>query len=83
MHVGGRSAKYSAEVQQRPLTAASQHERQRTDLAATTAKRPVAPLVRDEKAAGSNPATPEAETQVITWLQDDPPASGSASSRFT
>ena len=40
---------YSAEVQQRPLTAASGYDRQHTELAGTTAKRPAAPLVRDER----------------------------------
>ena len=45
-----RQAKYSTEVQQRPLTVASQHDRQHTKLAGTTAKRPAA-LVRDERAA--------------------------------
>jgi hypothetical protein len=39
--------KYSAEVQQRALTTASQHDRQRTELAGTTVKRRAAPLVRD------------------------------------
>jgi hypothetical protein len=43
--------RYSAKVQQRPLTAASQHDRQHTELAGTTAKRPAPPLVRDEEAA--------------------------------
>jgi hypothetical protein len=47
------------------------------ELAETTNIRPAAPPVRDEKAAGSNPATPGAETQVVTWLQDDPSASAS------
>ena len=41
---------YSTEVQQRPLTAASEHDRQHTELAGATAKRPAAPLVRDEEA---------------------------------
>jgi len=45
-----RQAQYSTEVQQRPLTVASQHDRQHTKLAGTTAKRPGAPLVRDEEA---------------------------------
>jgi hypothetical protein len=35
-------------------------------LAGTADKRPAAPLVRDEEAADSNPATPKAETQVVT-----------------
>jgi hypothetical protein len=83
MQVSGRGAEYSTKVQQRSLTAASKHNRQHTELAGATAKRPAAPLVRDEKAAGSNPATRKQKTQVVTWLQDDPPASGSASLRFT
>jgi hypothetical protein len=45
-----RQAEYSSQVQQRPLTAASQHSRQHTELAGTTSKRPAAPLVRDEEA---------------------------------
>jgi hypothetical protein len=45
-----RQAKYSSQVQQRPLTAASNHDRQQTGLAGTTSKRPGAPLVRDEEA---------------------------------
>jgi len=53
-----RRAPYSNEVQQRPLTAARTHRRQHTKLAGTTAKRPAVLLVRDEEAAGSNPATP-------------------------
>jgi len=57
---------YSAEVQQRPLTTASQPNRQHTQQARTTAKRPALPLVRDEEAAGSNPATP---TQVTGHLR--------------
>ena len=44
---------YSAEVQQRAHTAAIEHDRQYTDLAGTTAKRPAAPLVRDEEASRS------------------------------
>jgi hypothetical protein len=55
---GSAPTTYSTEVQQRPLTAASEHDRQHTELAGATAKRPAAPLVRDEEAAGSNPATP-------------------------
>jgi hypothetical protein len=43
-------AQYSSNVQQRRLTTASQHDHQHTELAGTTAKRPAAPLVRDEKA---------------------------------
>ena len=49
--VGRDQQRYSTEVQQRPLTVASQHERQRTELAGTIAKRPAAPLVRDEEVA--------------------------------
>ena len=56
--------RYSAEVQQRPLTAACEHGHQHTELPATTDKRPAAPLVRDEEAAGSNPATPTEKVQV-------------------
>jgi hypothetical protein len=56
--------KYSAEVQQRPLTAASEHCHRHTELPAMTDKRPEAPLVRDEEAAGSNPATPTEKFQV-------------------
>jgi hypothetical protein len=55
---GGVGRSYSTEVQQRPRTAASSDDRQHTQLAGTTAKRPEAPLVRGEEAAGSNPATP-------------------------
>jgi hypothetical protein len=42
---------HSTEVQQRPLTTASQHDRQHPKLAGLTVKRPVAPLVRDEEAS--------------------------------
>src|ERR1039457_374300 len=42
--------KYSAEVQQRALTTASQRGRQHTEQAGTTTKRPALPLVRDEEA---------------------------------
>ena len=52
-------APYSAEVQQRHLTPAIEHDQQHTTLAGTTVKRPALPLVRDEEAAGSNPATPD------------------------
>ena len=48
-----RQAQYSNQVQQRPLTATSQHDHQHTDLAGTTDKRPAAPLVRDEEANAS------------------------------
>jgi hypothetical protein len=44
--------RYSAEVQQRPLTAASEDSHWHTELPATTGERPEAPLVRDEEAAG-------------------------------
>jgi hypothetical protein len=50
--------RYSAEVQQRPLTAANEHGHRHTEPPAMTGKRPEAPLVRDEEAADSNPATP-------------------------
>lgn len=53
-----RQAQYSSKVQQPPHTAASSDDRQHTQLAGTTAKRPAAPLVRDEAAAGSNPVRP-------------------------
>ena len=46
------AAPYSTEVQQRPRTAASSGGRQHTQLAGTTTKRPAAPPVRDEEAAG-------------------------------
>src|SRR5258708_38738518 len=49
---------YSTEVTQHPLPTASERGRGHTELAGTTDKRPGAPLVRDEEAAGSNPATP-------------------------
>src|SRR5260370_41001887 len=58
--------RYSAEVQQRARTAASQHDRQHPELAAMIVKRPAAPLVRDEEAAASNPATP---TRTLGRLQ--------------
>ena len=47
---GASSTRYSAEVQQHPLTTASEHGRWHTELAGTTDKRPGAPLVRDEEA---------------------------------
>src|SRR5256885_4940639 len=56
-------------LQQRPLTVASQHDRQHTRLAGTTAKRPAAPLVRDEEAAGSNPATPTIKLYVTACFR--------------
>jgi hypothetical protein len=62
-----REAPYSTEVQQRPRTAASSDDRQHTQLAGTTAKRPAAPLVRDEAAAGSNPANPATKPQVTGY----------------
>jgi hypothetical protein len=49
-HEPMRKAQYSSKVQQRPLTTASQHDRQHTELAGATDKRPAAPLVRDEEA---------------------------------
>jgi hypothetical protein len=52
------ASRYSSKVQQRPLTATSTSYRPRPALAGTADKRPAAPLVRDEEAAGSNPATP-------------------------
>ncbi len=58
-----RQAKYSSQVQQRPLTAASHHDRQHTGLVGTAAKRPGAPLVRDEEAA-----VPAAYPPRCTWL---------------
>jgi hypothetical protein len=48
-----RQTQYSNHVQQRPLTTAGQHDRQYTELAGTTAKRPAAPLVRDQEAVPS------------------------------
>jgi hypothetical protein len=57
---------YSAKVQQRSHIAPSNYDRQHTHLAGETAKRAARPLVRDEEAAGSNPATP---TQVRGHLQ--------------
>ena len=46
-----RQVLYSSQVQQRPLTIATQHDRQHTELTGMTAKRSEAPLVRDEEAA--------------------------------
>src|ERR1022692_1768640 len=54
--------KYSAEVQQRALTTASQRGRQHTEQAGTTTKRPALPLVRDEEAQR------EPGTAALTWL---------------
>ncbi|SRR6266851_4233743 len=63
-----RQAEYSSKVQQPPRTAASSDDRQHTQLAGTTAKRSAAPLVRDEEAAGSNPATPtRSEAISFSW----------------
>jgi hypothetical protein len=42
--------RYSAEVQQCPLTATSERDHRHTELAGTTDGRPGAPLVRDEEA---------------------------------
>ena len=42
--------KYSAKVQQRPLTAASEHWHRHTERPAMTDRRPAPPLVRDEEA---------------------------------
>jgi hypothetical protein len=50
-------AEYSSKVQQRPQTAASQHDRQCTEQAGRTAKRPAAPLVRDEEAVRNHDET--------------------------
>jgi hypothetical protein len=50
-----RQMPYSSKVQQRPLTNASQRDRQHTALARTTSKRPAAPLVRDEEAVHLRP----------------------------
>jgi hypothetical protein len=46
----GRVGRYSGEVQQRPLTTASQPGRQHTEHAGTMARHPALPLVRDEEA---------------------------------
>src|ERR1039457_282307 len=54
--------KYSAEVQHRALTTASQRGRQHTEQAGTTTKRPALPLVRDEEAQR------EPGTAALTWL---------------
>jgi len=43
------AAPYSTEIQQRPRTAATSGDRQHTQPPGTTAKRPAAPLVRDEE----------------------------------
>jgi len=49
--VGRGQQRYSTEVQQQPLTAASKHDHEHTELAGRMAKRPAAPLVRDEEEA--------------------------------
>jgi hypothetical protein len=58
-----RHASYSRKVQQRPLTVASQHDHQHTEVAGMTAKRPVAPLVRDEEAAYGHAGKPQIVAQ--------------------
>jgi len=50
--------------------AASQHDRQHPELAGLPVKHPAAPLVRDEDAAGSNPATPTMKLQVAALFRD-------------
>ena len=57
---------YSAEVQQRPLTVASQHDRQHTELAGTTTIRPAAPLVRDEEAAEPRPPSSVSPPRLVS-----------------
>ena len=47
------------------------HDQWHTELAGTTTKRPAAPLVRDEDAAGSNPATPTKETAGQARVADE------------
>jgi hypothetical protein len=54
----------ATEVQQRPLPAANKHDQRRTELAGTTAKRPAAPLVRDEEAAHGHVGKPQIVAQV-------------------
>jgi hypothetical protein len=81
-HEPMRKAQYSSKVQQRPLTTASQHDRQHTELAGATDKRPAAPLVRDEEAAGSNPATPTRKPQVTRHPVTCGSHSASADVRF-
>ena len=74
-------AEYSSKVQQRPQTAASQHDRQCTEQAGRTAKRPAAPLVRDEEAVRNHDETaaleedrgivpPQVEAMVLTGDAD-------------
>ena len=48
---------HSGKVQQQPRTAASSDDRLHTQLAGTTAKRPAAPLVRDEEAVRNHDET--------------------------
>ena len=62
------AGRYSSKVQQRPLTVTSTSYHPRPALAGTADKRPAAPLVRDEEAAGSNPATPTGKRQVTRHL---------------
>jgi hypothetical protein len=58
-----------SQVQQQPLTAASQHNRQHTEQAGRMAKRPAAPLVRDEEAC----LTPKVDTNDpgLRWISMD------------
>ena len=44
-----RQTQYSNHVEQRPLTAADQYGRQRTEFAGTMARHPAAPLVRGQR----------------------------------
>ena len=71
--------RYSTEVQQRPLPATSIHDRQHTELAGTTAKRPAPSVVRDEEARarrvpdevvdrGSPRSPPDNTASTATWL---------------
>ena len=62
------SATCSTQVQQRARTAAIQRSHQHTGLPGMPAKRPAAPLVRDEEAAGSNPATPTIKLHVEAYF---------------
>jgi hypothetical protein len=64
------SAGYSSEVQQRPLTATGLHFHQQSPLAGTAANVPALPPVRDEEAAGSNPATPTTFSQLEARFRD-------------
>src|SRR5215813_1920375 len=63
--------RYSSKVQQRSLTAASMNYRPHPALAGTTDRRPAAPLIRDEEAAGTNPATPTTKLQVTAIFRDE------------